>query len=969
MADLVDDNQEDVLEQAVQRFLDAQLSGQKPDVDGFARRYPQCEDQLKERLHSLREVDQLLTGLTRADESDFENTATECDLVGQRLGHFEIQEMIGRGGMGVVYLACDTRLDRSVAIKSMPPELMDDVTARTRFQREAKLLASLNHPNIAVIYDVIEQGALGYLVLEYVPGQTLAERITEGRLRLKEALTIALQVAEAVAAAHEHDVIHRDLKPGNIEITADGRVKVLDFGLAKTVGGEPSERARTVTQPGRVVGTPAYMSPEQARGKPTDKRSDIWSFGCVLYEMLTGRIPFEGETVSDTLANILQTEPDWKALPQSAPTNIQVLLRRCLAKEPRQRLQHMGDIVIEIDESLNVPADGPIFGEPVVEVARHRLWWLGIVCGVAGMVVGLIAASIFLSEPAGPSPTTIAAVPTRRTVIRLPENQVLGIFHSTTFARRQPAFALSPDGSRLVYVAHVGGTTQLFERLMNQFDVKPIVGTEGAFCPFFSPDGQSVGFFAEDKLMIVSLLGGEPVILCSARDYRGGSWGSDGMIYFTDRDRLYRVPATPGGGNAERLETQSGPISGRHAQILPGCKAILISSKGDAMSKGDAVVFSLETGDKRILVRGGQRTRYVPTGHLVYARAGAIEAVPFSVATLEKTGRPIPILEGVLLDSEGGVAQLAFSKEGSLVYAPGGDIRRSIPTWLDRQGNLEPLSMPARIYGTLRLSPDGKRLAILVRELQDNVHICDIATGMETKLTLEGDNYYPIWTPDSKRVVYCCRKEGEKNWSLLWAPADGSGKAELLYSSQNMLAPYSWSPDGKRLALYDYYELGDIWALSLEGERKLELIIQTPDIEYNPAFSPDGRWIAYSSNKDGGFQIYVQPYPTTGRFSKISRDFGEEPVWSVSGDRLLYRNGSKWMAVSISTEPEFKAGPPQVVFEGPYLNVAGLSYDVAPDGQRFLVLPPQCDDSQIRELHVVTNWFEELKRLAPPRKE
>ncbi len=887
---------------------------------------------------------------------------------GRQIGPFRIEHELGRGGAGVVYLAHDTKLNRSVAIKSLPPEVKDNPKALSRFTREARVLASLNHPNIATIHEVREEAeGLSYLVLEYVPGQTLAERIVKKPLKLQEALTIALQIAEAVAAAHEHDVIHRDLKPGNIKITEEGKVKVLDFGLAKVVGSEATDQQTTITEPGRVIGTPAYMSPEQARGQATDKRGDIWAFGCVLFEMLTATVPFKGETISDTLSNILQTNPDWQALPHSTPANILVLLRRCLEKNPCRRLRDIGDAGLEISETLNLPVTASTTISPATIKSRSKLWWLGIACSLVGLIVGIIAASLFLSRSTAPSLSESSPAPTRRTVIRLPENQVLGIFHSTTFGLRQPAFALSPDGKRLVYVAHISGTTQLCERMMNQFEVRPIMGTEGASAPFFSPDGQSVGFFAEEKLNRISLLGGEVVNICSSIAPKGGSWGSDGMIYFTKGERLLRVPAS--GGEPESLGSESEIPGAGYPQVLPGNKAVLISSKSGAM------LYSLETGDKRILVRGGQHVRYVPTGHLIYVRAGAIEAVPFNLTTLEVAGRRIPILEGVLLDSGIGsgqsVGQLAFSEEGLLVYAPGSDIRRSIPTWLDHQGNLEPLSMPARIYGTLKLSPDGKRLAILVHELQSNVYIYDVATGTGTKLTLEGENYYPLWTPDSRRIVFSRLRKVDGQYDLLWALADGSGKPELLHSGPTRLAPYSWSPDGKLLAVYDYLEsrdICDIFVLSLEGERILEPIIQTKYSKINPAFSPDGRWIAYSSNRDGKYQIYVRPYPTMDRVIPISREFGEEPVWSVSGDKLFYRNRSKWMVVSISTKPEFEAGTPEVVFEGPYVNVTGLSYDVAPDGQRFLVLKPEYDDSQVRELHVVTNWFEELKRLVPVEK-
>ncbi|UCG59067.1 MAG: serine/threonine protein kinase, partial [Phycisphaerales bacterium] len=393
MAEPLDDNQQSIVEEAVQKFVDAQLRGEEPDIDEFVKKYPGLDRQIRENIRDLQKIDGLFDTIVRADTSEFDDTDAGLDLIGQKVGGFEIVEMIGRGGMGVVYLARDTKLDRSVAIKSMPAELQANSKARTRFTREAKLLASLSHPNIGVIHEIIEptEGS-AYLVLEYVPGQTLAEHMEQEPLRLKDTLSIGLQIAEAISAAHEKGIIHRDLKPSNIKITPDGRVKVLDFGLAKTAISKSTAAEPTVTQAGRVIGTPAYMSPEQARGKPMDRRTDIWSFGCLLYEMLTGHLPFEGETTTDILARIIEREPDWNLLPQSTPMNVRVLLWRCLAKDPHRRLQHMGDVVLEIDETLNMPPGKPSVSEPMDKVGRRQGWWLAIAFSMAGIIIGIIAA-------------------------------------------------------------------------------------------------------------------------------------------------------------------------------------------------------------------------------------------------------------------------------------------------------------------------------------------------------------------------------------------------------------------------------------------------------------------------------------------------------------------------------------------------------------------------------------------------
>jgi len=713
MTGLNDNNRPSSLDQAVQQFIDARLRGEQPDIEKFVKQHPELEHQIRQKILNLQKIDTLFDSLVQADDSDFEDTATGCDLVGQKIAGFEIVEMIGRGGMGVVYLAHDTKLDRSVAVKSLPAVLQASSTAQARFQREAKMLASLSHPNIGVIHDIIEQTeGSAYLVLEYVPGETLAERITKGPLKLQEALTIALQIAEAVAAAHEHDVIHRDLKPGNIKITPDGRVKVLDFGLAKAVGSEPSEKPTTVTQPGRALGTPAYMSPEQARGKPTDKRSDIWSFGCVLYEMLTAKVPFEGETVSDTLANILDRDPDWQVLPENTPANIVVLLRRCLEKDPHRRLRDIGDASIEISETLSLPATAPPVTISSMAISPHIGLRRLIVWAAVCLFFGAIAVSLITWNL---KRSATLSQPTRRYIIR-PETNLAqeALWHH--------ALALSPDGKRLAYVEEGSDARRkiYLRELLDEFEAKPLRGTEGAISPFFSPGGEWIGYVDhfQKKLKKVSVRGGEPVILCNCIGFRGGSWGADGTIIFTpaQREGLWRISAS--GEGMERL-TVPDPNQGEGGhfwpQILPGGKAVLFTVYG---GRRGIELYSLETGQRHMLLKGGTYARYVPTGHIVYTRKNTLHAVRFDVEQLKVVGSSVPVVPDVRTTAgESSSAQFAIAQDGTLAYIP--LVTRSTertPVWVDRNGQVEPLpaATPGNYY-SVTICPDGTQLAFGIR--------------------------------------------------------------------------------------------------------------------------------------------------------------------------------------------------------------------------------------------------------------
>ena len=896
-------------------------------------------------------------------------TDDEVDLmVGQSIGPYKVLREIGRGGMGEVYLALDTKLKREVAIKVLPRAFAHDSEREGRFRREAQLLASLNHPNIGAIYGFEESRGVHYLVLELVAGETLAERLAAGRLSVEEALRICGQIAEALEGAHEKGIAHRDLKPANIKVSPEGKVKVLDFGLAKAFASDgagidlsrgPRDSAGTTVE-GQILGTPAYMSPEQVRGKPIDRRTDIWSFGCVLYETLTRRQAFAGETVSDTIAKVLEHPPNWKALPETTPANMRVLLRRCLEKDPHRRLHDIADARIEIGDAFTPPTDGVQAGSE-----RSTVIPWSLVCLVLGAT--LLVLGIALWRPSR-APETAARL--LRSTIPLPPAQQLS-------TRSQPDLAISPDGSRLVYAAVEGETSRLYLRAIDEFQATPLAGTEDAYMPFLSADGLWVGFFAGGKLKKVPLSGGLPTAVCEVPDVAlGASWGPDDTIIFAPRRAtgLLRVPASGGTPQAlTTLEAKKGEASHRWPEVLPGGKAVIFTLGTDLGNFDDAqiAVQSLETGERRILVEGGMFARYAAsgpsttTGHLIYARAGGLLAVPFDLARLQVTGTPVPVLEGVATASYMGSAQFGLSHTGLLVYAPGGALHeKNSLVWVDRQGKAQPLPAPPHPYAFPRLFPDARRIVVELREAFHNIWIYDLGRGTLSRLTFEGGGHAPHLTPDGRRVIFGSDRAGQ--FGLFWKPADASGPEERLTTSSQIQYCPSLTPDGK-LLVFDDGE--DIWMLRMEGDRKPQPFLQTRSQEGWARLSPDGRWLVYRSNETGQYEVYVQPFPGPGEKSQISTEGGHEPIWARSGREIFYRHGDRMMAVEISTQPRFTAGKPHVLFEGAYAYGVSLvaNYDVTSDGQRFIMVKSSEKLAPVTQINLVLNWFEELKRRAPTR--
>ena len=962
--------------QQIERLYHAVLEREQSQRAAYLRKACAGDEALR------REVESLLVQEKRGDallESPALEVAakvmakdqSQSSLVGQQLGSYKILSLLGAGGMGEVYQGRDTKLGRDVAIKVLPAAFIHDAERLTRFQREARMLASLSNPNIATIHGIEQSDGVHYLVMELVPGQTMAERISSGALKIEEALKIAAQMAEALEAAHEKGVIHRDLKPANVKVTPAGRVKVLDFGLAKAFAGDAGldlSNAPTLTamgtEEGRILGTPAYMSPEQARGRAVDKRTDIWAFGCVLYELLTGKQAFRGETVSDTIAAVLEREADWQALPITTPAKIRELVRRCLHKDTQHRLRDIGDARIEIEEALASPAtaepSAPSKG--IRALGRRALVASGSALLLVAVITGIAVWKLKPSSAPPPQPVT-------RTVITLPPGQELAGLESG------PAVAISPDGTHLAYVARQNGNQQLYLRPMDSEEAKPIPGTEGAVNPFFSPDGQWVGFSAGGNLKKVPVSGGAALTLAIVALPRGASWGSQGIIAFAPTTDGALQQVSEAGGTPQlltRLEKKDN--SQRWPEFLPGGKAILFAASATTSSWVNAQVGvqSLGTGERLNLIQGGTNPRYAPSGHLVYAQGGGLTAVLFDPQRFAVKGPPVPVVERVLQSTVSGVAQYNFSSTGSLVYIPGGvESAQSRLVWVGRNGTAQPLAAPVRAYRGLRLSPDGSRVAVSIQEQESQTWLYDFSRETLTRLTFEGSaNYNPVWTPDGKRIAFNSNKEGPVN--LFWQLADGSGGLERLTTGEYNQAPMSWSPDGQVLAFIEVNPTTgrDIWMLRM-GDRKAQPFLRTPATESAPRFSPNGRWLAYVSNESGRFEIYVQPYPGPGEKWQISTEGGTEPVWNPNGRELFFRNGDKMMAADVTTQPSFSAGKPRMLFEEQFEPAPATfpNYDVSPDGQRFLMLKlVEQAEAAPTQINVVLNWFEELKQKVPTGK-
>jgi eukaryotic-like serine/threonine-protein kinase len=891
---------------------------------------------------------------------------------GQTLAHYQIKGLLGKGGMGEVYRAHDGKLGRDVAIKTLPPEFARDPDRVARFQREAKLLASLNHPNIAAIYGLEESGGTNFLVLELVEGETLADYIKKNAAEpaaLPGILRLALQIAEALEAAHEKGVIHRDLKPANIKVTPEGKVKVLDFGLAKAFTGEAGEVnlsnsptiSNAATQQGVILGTAAYMSPEQARGKAVDKRTDIWAFGCVLYEMLTGQAAFQGEDVTEVLAAVVKGAANLDLLPANLHPRVREVIARCLQKDLKRRYQGIADASYDIEQALSDP--GGVLMQPVTTAQPRNKLKILLPWIVASLILGAIitGAAVWKFKPAEPQEAI-------RFYHDLPEGQEFG--DSITLA-------VSPDGKQIVYSTLKG----LYIRSVNQLVAKLIAGTEGSTRrPFFSPDGTAIGYFSvtDGKLKKIPVNGGVSQALCDAMDVRGAWWNKDNTIAYSQYGRDIMRVSADGGTPESIVKLKSWILS--DPQILPDGESILYTSiSKDQQSK--IMVQSLKSGEPKELFAGSD-ARYIPTKQIIYKlpNNGDLFAIAFDPDRLKVTGDPIRMEEGV--------GQFAVSGAGALAYIPGiagSIVPRQILVWVDREGNETPLSADPDRYSWFSISPDGKQVALEVMSTPKNsIWIWDIDHENRARLTHDDSTYdsVPIWTPDGKRIVYSSSRENpfipNAICDICWRAADGTGEAEKLASSPGRaLLSGSWSIDGKKLVLTRIARIApvnyDIVTLSMEGEHIIEPLLQEKDIQQHPRISSlDGRWMAYTSNETGKSEVYVRPVADVNKRKwLVSKGGGYgPPLWSPDGRELFYYTGDAVMAVPVETKPDFKCGKPKVLFPGsyyrPWTGANVIYWDIDPNGKRFLILKEakQAAAEAPRKINVVLNWTEELKQKA-----
>ena len=896
--------------------------------------------------------------------------------VGTRLGVYEVTAQIGEGGMGQVYRATDTKLKRQVAIKILPTSLAADHDRLARFQREAEVLASLNHPHIAAIYGLEDADGVKALVMELVEGDDLSQRIARGAIPLDEALPIAKQIAEALEAAHEQGIIHRDLKPANIKVRSDGTVKVLDFGLAKAM--EPVGTASNVSQlptitapammtgAGVILGTAAYMAPEQAGGKTVDKRADIWAFGCVLYEMLTGTRAFAGDDVSEVLTSVLAREPDWARLPAALPPSLGTFIKRCLYKNLKQRIADVQDVRLALEGAFETTSRQA--AAPMVAPLWRRIAFATVAAALSGAIVATIM--WLATRPVAPrvSRLSIPFSPSTAPTV-------------TGFERD---LAITPDGSHVVYVGNSG--TQLFVRALDALESRAVF-TGAPTAPFVSPDGQWVGFVdGTSELKKVELTGG-PAVMLTRLDgpSRGATWGPDDSIIVAASNPatgLQRVAVA--GGPITTLtwpDRAAGELDHLWPELLPGGRAVLftIAALNGGLDAAQVVVLDLRSGKRTVLVRGGSHAHYVPSGHLVYAAAGTLRAVAFDLDRLETRGTPVPVIADIATTRFGSV-DAAVATNGSLVYLSGGLTVLGTPrnlVWVDREGRETPIPAEPRAYLYPRLSPDGKRIAVMAQDQEQDIWLWDLERTRLTQATFNpGFDSSPVWTPDGHRLIFSSDRAGARN--LFWQPADGTGAAEIMSASPNTQGPVDVSSDGRVLIFTETFPdtSADVMQLTLDGTHRVTPLVRSRFVERNGVVSPDGRWLAYEANDSGRFEIHVRPFPDVNSGHWVaSTTGGTRPLWARNSRELFYVSlTGAVMRLGVDPGPSWAATTPTVQVKEGYLMSAifnvGRSYDISPDGQRFLMIKEVSDASQAaapRNLIVVLNWVEELKRLVPTK--
>ena len=916
---------------------------------------------------------------------------------GARLGPYEIVALLGAGGMGEVYKARDMRLERIVAIKVLSSALVGDAEFRDRFEREARTISQLTHPHICVLHDIGHHEGTDFLVMEFLDGESLAARIEKGPLKIDESVRIAIQIARALHAAHRAGIVHRDLKPGNVMLSKAGagstsapQAKLLDFGLAKhgpllahsTGAGQTSPNLTappTMTSPltmrGSIVGTLHYMAPEQLEGADADARSDMFAFGAVLYEMLSGKKAFSGKSQVSVMAAILDHDPP--SVASLVPSALDRLIRKCLAKDPEARWQNAGDVASELEWIAETPtpppADDSAAGRRSAEAlalqqrisARRLRAWIAAAIALPIIAAGIVWA--LMSAPAGTKPQSM------RFAIVPPATQPLATFGPDRDV------AISADGTRIAYVATIGGQRQLMVRAIDQIEAVPLRGITTPRVPFFSPDGKWIGYFdGALELNKVSVTGGPPIALCKvSAPPRGATWGTDDTIIFATGDSTVGLFAVPAGGGAPEVLTRPDAAKGESNHwspfLLPGGRAVLFTIVG-ASSDSQVAVLDLKNGQHKTLIRGGAHPVYVDSGHLVYAAVGALRAVRFDPIKLAVLSDPVPVMDDVAMGRN--AADFSVSRSGTLLYVPGGETAGVVRTlaWVDRNGREEPIKMPPRGYLSVDLSPDDTRIAVSATDLSNpDIWIVDLSRGLSTRLTFDpGADTNPMWTPDSRWIVFRSTRGSAPN--LFRRAADGTGDDERLTTSTNSQIPMAFSPDGLRLVFQEAVpKTGmDLFVMPSDGHGTAQPLVQTPFGETNADLSPDGRWLVYQSNESGRNEVYVRPFPNTGSGRwLISANGGTVPAWARTGSEIFYiEPGGAMMVVSVRTTPTFSSGvPTKVVDAGFFITYPNRTYDVSRDGRRVLIIKnPQADltgKSTPASMIVVLNWSEDLKARLP----